>query len=115
MAQLIKHLTFDFDSGHDLTVLEFVPRIGLCAGSVGPAWDSLFLPLSLPFPHLHCLCLSQNKKLKKNIPADINVSKLQIAFLTKRMESIYSVDGLFLFTARSVRFCLWFPGYRLLW
>ena len=36
-------------SGHDLTFLEFKPRVGLCVGSVEPAWDSLSLSLSLSF------------------------------------------------------------------
>ena len=46
VAQLIKHLTLDFSSGHDLTVRGFEPHIGFCADSVEPAWDSL--PLSAP-------------------------------------------------------------------
>ena len=40
---------------------EFEPHIGLYADSAEPAWDSLSLPLSLPLPCSHCLCLSQNK------------------------------------------------------
>ena len=35
---------------------EFEPRIGLCAISMEPAQDSLFLPLSVTLPH----SLSQN-------------------------------------------------------
>ena len=35
-------------SGHDLTVWEIKPHIGLCANSVEPAWDSLSLTLSAP-------------------------------------------------------------------
>ena len=54
VAQLIKHQTLDFGSGHDLKVCEFEPRVGLCADSVEP---SEILPLSLPLPHLHTLCL----------------------------------------------------------
>ena len=50
-AQSVKHLTIGFSSGHDLTVLEFKPHIGLCADSVEPAWDSLS-PLSLCPSHL---------------------------------------------------------------
>ena len=56
-AQWVKYPTLGFCSGHDLTVPEFEPRMGLCTDSLEPAWDSLSLPLSLPFP-LH---LSQNK------------------------------------------------------
>ena len=42
VAQLVKHLTLDFGSGHDLTVR------GLWADSEEPAWDSLALFLPLP-------------------------------------------------------------------
>ena len=48
MAQLVKHLTLDFSSGHDLMVHEFEPCIGLCDGSAEPAWDSLSPSLSAP-------------------------------------------------------------------
>ena len=63
MAQSGKHLTLDFDSGHDLAVLELEPQMKLWADSA--AWDSLspFLPLSVP-PLLVCPSthsLSQNK------------------------------------------------------
>ena len=53
MAQLVKHLTLSFGSGHDLRVHEIKPCVGLCADSEDPAWDSLsrslcaFLALSL--------------------------------------------------------------------
>ena len=51
-------LTLDFHLGHDLTVHEFEPYIGLYNGSVELVWDSvslslslsLSLPLSLSFP-----------------------------------------------------------------
>ena len=46
VAQLVKRLTLDLGSGHDLTVRDFEPHIGLCTDSVEPAWESL----SLPFP-----------------------------------------------------------------
>ena len=44
----------------------FEPLLGLCAGSMEPAWDSPSL-LSLPLPHSHCPFLPQNKyiNLKK--------------------------------------------------
>ena len=59
MAQLVKCLTLDFSSGHDLMVHEFEPHIGLCADRAEPAWD----PLSLPLP---CSwSLSQKWTLKK--------------------------------------------------
>ena len=46
MAQTVKHPALDFGSGHDLTVCEFEPHVGLCADSVEPAWDSLSPSLS---------------------------------------------------------------------
>ena len=46
VVQSVKHLTFDFGSGHDVTVCGFKPHIRLCAGSAEPAWDSLSLFLS---------------------------------------------------------------------
>ena len=59
MALLIKHLTLDLGSSHDLTVHGMEPHIGLCADSMETAWDSL------------CLCLypslppsSPNKEVK---------------------------------------------------
>ena len=56
-GQSVKHPTLGFSSGHDLTVVEFEPRIGLCAGGAEPAWDSLSPSPSAPPP----LSLSQNK------------------------------------------------------
>ena len=47
MVQLVKHLTLDFSSGHDLGVCEFEPRIRLCVDGAEPAWDSLSLSFSL--------------------------------------------------------------------
>ena len=38
--------TLDFSLGHDLTVRELEPHIGLCTDSVEPAWDSLSPSLS---------------------------------------------------------------------
>ena len=51
MAQLVKCLTLDLDSGHDLMLCESEPPIRLCTDSVEPAWDSLSpsLPAS-PLP-----------------------------------------------------------------
>ena len=56
MAQSVKPPTLDFGSG-DLRVHEMKPRVKLCPGSAGPAWDcrSLLLPL------LHSLNLSLTK------------------------------------------------------
>ena len=55
MAQLVKHLTLDFGSGHDLTVREIETRLWLCTDSTEPAWDSLSAPPLL------VLSLSQNR------------------------------------------------------
>ena len=59
VAQLVKHLTLDFGSGHDLRVHEIEPHIRLCTDSTEPAWDSLSLSLC-PSP-AYSLSLSQNK------------------------------------------------------
>ena len=48
MAQLVKRLTLDFSSGHDLVVCEFKPCIGLHTDRAEPAWDSLSPSLSAP-------------------------------------------------------------------
>ena len=46
MAQLVECPTLDFSSGHDLTVRELEPHVGLCAVSAKPALDPLALPPS---------------------------------------------------------------------
>ena len=43
VAQSVKCPALDFGSGHDPTVGEIEPCIGLCADSAEPAWDSLSL------------------------------------------------------------------------
>ena len=54
VAQLVKCLTLDFGSGHDLTVGETEPHVGFCTDSTEPVADSLSAPpllvltLSLP-------------------------------------------------------------------
>ena len=52
--QLVKRLTLDLSSGHDLTVGEFEPFLGLCADSSEPgACLGFCVSLSLcPSPHL---------------------------------------------------------------
>ena len=52
---MAKRLTLGFVLGHDFEVRGFEPRVGLCANSAEPAWDSL--PLSL-CPPLLALSLS---------------------------------------------------------
>ena len=64
VAQSVKHPTLGFGSGHDLPVRGIEPPVGLCPGSVEPAWDfpSLFL----------CLCpcpahaVSDSLKIRKS-------------------------------------------------
>ena len=56
-SQSVEHLTLGFDSGRDLMVPEIEPHVGLHADSVEPAWDSLFLSLSVP-PLLSLFSLS---------------------------------------------------------
>ena len=50
VAQLVKSPTLGFVSGHDLTVCEFEPLIGLHADSMKPAGNSLSPSLSLSAP-----------------------------------------------------------------
>ena len=68
MAQSVKHPTPDFGSGHDLTVPEIEPRLGLHTNSAKPAWDCLSLPLSAlpPLAHARALSLSLSKINIKN-------------------------------------------------
>ena len=55
VAQLIKHPTLDFCSGHDLTVCEIEPCVGLCLHWQHGACLGFSLPLSLPrLPSLMC-------------------------------------------------------------
>ena len=65
VAQSVKHQTLEFGSGHDLMVHGLEAHIPLCTDSEEPAWDSLFLSLSLSLLHSFSLCvclsLSQNK------------------------------------------------------
>ena len=58
----VKCPTLDSSSGYDHAVRELKPHIGLCANSVGPAWDSL--SPSLPAPPL--LALSLSRKINKH-------------------------------------------------
>ena len=51
VARVVECPTPDFSSGHDLTVNGIEPHVGLCADSVEPAWDLLWLFLC---PSLAC-------------------------------------------------------------
>ena len=70
VAQSVGPLALGFSSDRDLTVHGFKPHIRLCADSVGPAWDSPSLSLSLSplsAPLLLALPLSRSKKqINKN-------------------------------------------------
>ena len=61
MAQLGKHLTLGFGSGHDLRVARSSPTLGSVLSEVS-AWDSLPLPLPLPLVLSLSLSLSQINK-----------------------------------------------------
>ena len=59
MAQPVKHPNLDFGSGHDLSVCEIKPHIGLRADNIEPIWDSLSPALSLSSPPGLALALSK--------------------------------------------------------
>ena len=65
VAQSVRHPIFDLGSGHDLTVREFKPCVGLCTDSVEPAWDSLSPFLSAPCLLPSCLSFSLSLSLSK--------------------------------------------------
>ena len=65
-AQSVEHPTLDFGSGHDLTVREFKPHIGLCADSSEPGACFWFcVPLSLCPSPAHAVSLWK-VNIKKN-------------------------------------------------
>ena len=63
VAQPVKRLTLHLGSGGDLMVREIEPRVGLCADSLEPAWDSPSSSLSTP--PLLILSLSLSLSLSK--------------------------------------------------
>ena len=65
-AQSVKCLSLDFGSGHDLTVLEFEPRIRLCADSAEAARDSRSPFSRSPFSFFLSFFLSLSLSLKTN-------------------------------------------------
>ena len=67
VVQSIKQPTLDFGSGHHLTVHEFKPSLGLCAGGTELSWDSLSVPPPVTFSLSLSLPLSQ--KNKQEVPA----------------------------------------------
>ena len=50
MAQAVERGTLDFGSGQGLMVHGIELSIGICDDGSDPAWDSLFLSLSLAIP-----------------------------------------------------------------
>ena len=60
VAQWLSLVLFDLGSGHDLTVHEFKPHIGLSADGAEPAWDSVLLSA----PPLLVLSISLSLKNK---------------------------------------------------
>ena len=66
MAQSVKGLTLDIDSGHDLTVVRSSPIVGLCTVSAEPTWESPSPSLSLSLPCSLILILSLSLSLKMN-------------------------------------------------
>jgi len=75
VVQLVKHLTLDFGSGHDLRVVRSSPALGSVL-AVGPAWDSLSAP-----PPLLSLSLSFAKKIFKMFKKIRYRTKMVNAFL----------------------------------
>ena len=65
MVQYVEHPTLDLGSGHDLTVLEFEPHIGICIDGVEPAWDSVSPSLPLPCLYVCVPSLSLSLSLSK--------------------------------------------------
>ena len=71
MAQLVKHLTLDFGSGHDLMVCEIKPCVGLHDGSMEPLGIDSMSPSLSALPHLkiniffQVLSKNQNKDVEE--------------------------------------------------
>ena len=70
VAQLVKHLTLDIGSGHNLIVCEIEPHVGLHTDNAQPAWDSLSFSLNLTPA---CAC---SLSFKINIFFFLNVSTI---------------------------------------
>ena len=63
VAQSVKPPILGFSSGHDLTVRESEPHIGLHSDSTEPAWDSLSPSLHASSPLMCSHSLSPNKQI----------------------------------------------------
>ena len=81
MAQLVKHPILDLDTGHDLTVCDIEPRVGFCADSMEPAWNSLSPFLSAPHPLPLNLSLSLSLSLSLKIKT--NKQKRMLVWLVE--------------------------------
>ena len=93
LSWLSNWLLISFSSGHDLTVHEIEPHVGLCAHRVEPAWNSLSPPLCPSSAHMRSL--PQNKYLKKiNIIEEKKAEWYLIVVLI--CISLITSDGLFL-------------------
>ena len=82
VAQSVKHLTLDFGSGHDLSVVRFSPELG---SRLTPRWawsllKILSLPLLLPLPPAHVRAHSHYLSQKKKILEKKKKKKLKINF-----------------------------------
>ena len=73
MGSAVKHPTLGFRSGHDLTVHEFDPQVGLYADTVEPVSDSVSPSLSAPFPLAVYLSL-KNKQTSKIEYTDLTIN-----------------------------------------
>ena len=60
----VRVLTLDAGSGHDRTVRDMEPRVGLCADRAEPAWDSLSAPSQLA--HARVCVLARARSLSQN-------------------------------------------------
>ena len=68
VAQVVKCLTLGFGPGHDLTIHEIEPQVGLHTDSMDTTWDSLSPSLSAPLPHphrTHACTFSLSKEISK--------------------------------------------------
>ena len=102
----VKRLALDFGSGHGLTVREFEPRVGLCAGGVDPAWDSLSPSVSAPT----CACslfLSLSKiNIKKKSQSKTGVSPhIHFVCMRKRGSGLLGRDDRYLPGLHSLLSC----------
>ena len=79
VARSVKCLTLDFSSGHDLTILEFEPQVGLCTNSPQPAWDSVS-PSLCPSP-AGTLSLSLSKYINLKKKYEVASEYLEVSIL----------------------------------